>query len=204
MPRQPGADDDVSATALLYVRHLPRYYSLDIRVAHSPARPYPVNLHCSGRSHDNDAVNPPIAAGLQQERDIKNNSVTPSASRLCDKRVLLFAHHRMQNALQPRECLRVAEYGFPQCRAIYRSIPHSPREGSADRPHRSSAAGLHPVHGSIGIEYRYVGPAKRGGGRGLAHSNPAGQAEDDHQDSRSAATKRRSSSSTSGLIPNHA
>ena len=54
-----------------------------------------------------------------------------------------------------------------------------------------------------GVEHRYVGTAEGGSGSGLAHSNPAGQAENYHSEIRSSATKRRNSSSTSGFTPNH-
>jgi|SRR5690242_426723 hypothetical protein len=101
MPRQTGAYDDVGAAAFLRVRHLARYYSFNIRVAHLSARSYPMDLNRSWRRHDNDAINPPIAAGLQQQGDIQDHSAAPAAPRARDKRVFLLSHHGMQNRFQP-------------------------------------------------------------------------------------------------------
>jgi hypothetical protein len=63
---------------------------------------------------------------------------------------------------------------------------------------------LHSVDGCVGIEHWYPGAAKGSGSRRLAHSNATSQAKYDHCARRSAATKRRSSSSTSGFVPNQA
>ncbi len=81
---------------------------------------------------------------------------------------------------------RVSAWGLPQHRlaqryAVHRTILHSSRKRRFDRAHRASAARLHPVHRGIGIENRYAGPAKRRGRRGFAHTDTAGQPEDDHR-----------------------
>ena len=84
-----------------------------------------------------------------------------------------------------------APRGPPRRRAPCRETP--PRSRCTARPPRA----CNPVHRRIRVEYRDARPAERGGGRRLPHTDAAGQAEDDHRVSRSAATNWRSSSSTS-------
>ena len=60
------------------------------------------------------------------------------------------------------------------------------------------------MHRQVGVEHRDAGAAERGGGGGLAHADAAGEADSILIGSRSAATNRRSASSTAGSTPNQA
>ena len=74
-----------------------------------------------------------------------------------------------------------------------------------------AASGIERMHGGVRIEYRNTVLGKHAGGRGLAHGDRTGKADDFHgrrgpafiSRSMSSSSSRRSSTVTSGRTPNH-
>ena len=160
---------------------------------------------CARRRHDDDAIDALIAAGLQQQRDVEHHGTSAPPPGARDEGTLLLPHHRVQDAPP-------AGSAPPDCPAPPDATPPGPPRRRAPCPGNAAAIArtarppraCNPVHRGIRVEHRDARPAERRGGRRLPHADAAGQAEDDHRVSRSAATNWRSSSSTRGSTPNQA
>ena len=204
MAGQASADYDVRSASFLRIRYLTRDHRLDVGVAHSPAGANAVHLNLARRRYDDNAINPLLAAGFKQQRDVKHHSTSTPPPGARDEGTLLLPHHWVQDALQPGECVRVAQYRVTQCRPVHRAVAHRPGKRRLDRVHRPATTRLQIVHCGIRVEHRDACPAERRGRSRLPHPYAASQAKDDHRVSRSATTNWRSSSSTRGSTPNQA
>ena len=200
----PVLHDDIGPAPLLGVRHLARDHRRDVRGVHPPAPADALYLHRSWGGDDNHAIDPRVAAGLEQQGDVQHHGALAPAPGAGDEGPLLLLDHRMQDAFEPGERIRIAEHRLTQRHAVHGSVPHRAGKRRLDRPDGPPATRLQPVHRGIGIEHGNARPAERGRGGRLAHADPTGKAKDDHRIGRSAATKRRNASSTSGSTPNQA
>jgi hypothetical protein len=201
--RQPGLDHQIGPAPLFPIRHLAGDDRRDVGFTHVPAQRDAVDLERARGRDDDDGIDPHLAAGLEQQRDIQHHRSTGGPPRPLHEGAFIGFDHRMQDMFQPGERLAVAEHGLTQRDSIDSSALRGSRKRRLDRFHRSAASRLRPVHREIGVEHWDARPAEGSGSGGFSHTDAAGQADYSHPGRRSAATNRRSASSTVGSTPNH-
>ena len=142
--------------------------------------------------------------GFEQQRDVEHNGAVAMAPGPRNELALLPLDHRMQDAFQAGERIRLAQHRMTQRDTIDGAVAHRAWERCLDSPHGTTTARLHPMNSSVRVEHRNVGATEGCSSRGFPHAYAAGQAKDLHRDGRSAIMNWRSSSSTCGSIPNQA
>ena len=134
------------------------------------------------RRHDEHVIAAPLAAGLEQQRDVEHHErLAPRPAR------------RRRSAARPRApadagSLRAAATppASPKTRrpSAARSMPpaslRTPGNAASTAAHRAAARRQQPMDRGVGIEQRHAEPPQHRRGGALAHADRAGQAENDH------------------------
>ena len=135
-------------------------------------------LHLGRRRHHHHRIDPLVAAGLEQQRDIEHHdrrAVARASARNCR------SASRTSGCTIASSCFSAA--GSPSTRApsLTRStLPSAVVPGNAASISGDRLALIEPVHGRIGVVHRHALLREQARGGRLAHADRAGQAEDEH------------------------
>src|SRR6516225_3107433 len=113
-----GVHDEISAPALLVIRHLLAENGLELLPGHSGARQHTGLLNLRGRGCHHDRVYTPIASGLEQERDIEHSDLLAASLRLREKLLLGGLHQRVHDGFESFQCRGIIENQSGQGAAI--------------------------------------------------------------------------------------
>ena len=135
-------------------------------------------LHVRRRRHHHHRVDPRIAAGLEQERNVEHRDRLAARLRLRQKFPLRLVHQRMHDRLQPPERIRIAQHARAELHAVDLAARHRAGKRRLDQRHR--LAFVQTMHHRIGVMHRHARFGEEARGGGFAHSERAGQAEHEH------------------------
>ena len=200
---QAGLHHEAGAPAFLAVGNLVGENSGEGFRGHPRARKNPGALQERRRGDHHHGIAARGEPDLEQERDVEDDNAFAPRRGAAEERALHPAHERVNDRLQTAKLHPVPEHPLAQYCPVDGTVPHHAGEGFADGIHRGAAQGQQGVHRGIGIVDRQAELAKHARRGRLSHPDGAGEADDHHagQPSRSAATWRRSASSTTGSAP---
>ena len=147
----------------------------------------------------------PLAAGLEQQRDIEHHQPAALAPGPGEEAALGRAHQRMQDPLQALEGGRIGEDLAAQGDAVDGAVLSTPGKAAATAATAAPPRPEQAMDGLVGVMHgdAAAGAASRAAVR-FAHAHRSRQAEDDHRRSAPRARSRASAGVTSGSTPNQA
>ena len=111
---------------------------------------------------------------------MSRTAMRAAARRAGEEGALGLADHRVQNAFEPGHGGGVGQDDGAEAGAVHGAGYDGARKGGCDGAHGAAALGLQAVDGGVGVEHRDARPAERRCRGGLAHADPAREADDLH------------------------
>ena len=209
-PRHPapqGGDyDEIGPPAFLAIRHLGPQDFGKAALGHARPAHHPLLLQTQRRRDDEDKIAAYDTAAFEQQRDVEHDERLAARPGARDEPPLSPLHHRMQDALKLPQGGGISEHKPAQPTTIdpARRIAY-PRKRRLDPVNRRAARTDQAVNLRIGIKEGYPEAPQRRRGGALAHSDRAGEPEDDHRAATSVLrTAARNSRVTRTGVPNQA
>lgn len=115
-----------------------------------------------------------IAAALEEQRHVEDGEPPTSPPGTGQKTALIGINQRMDDALQPIESRRVAEYPRRQRLTIDGTAPDDSGKSRSDGRDGCTAVGEQGMDHPVGFPHRYAQAAEHPGGGRLAHGDGAG------------------------------
>jgi hypothetical protein len=100
-------DEKMRATALLRIGHLLAEYCAEFFLRHARAGKDPLSLHSFGCGHERHRIDVSLAAGLEEQWDVEDDSRRVSIGG--KEFIALFAHERMDEALENAQARFILE-----------------------------------------------------------------------------------------------
>ena len=149
-----------------------------------------------GRRDDNDFVEFPFAAGLEQQGDVEQDC----------RRIGMFGNegisrgsdHGMHNGFQGRQLARVGQHAGGKRIAVQNAADYGPRKTGFNRVKERAVRALQRAHFAVGVEQQDAAPAEHAGHGRLAHADRSGERDTDHEAS-SPRSRKAPSSGSSGI-----
>jgi len=138
---------------------------------------HPGTLDSLRGADDEDRVAARLATRLQQQRHVEHGKAHPPLPAPVQEAGLFLADERMDDRLQPRHRLRLAQHGSREADPVDRAIADG--VGESRRDQGNGPAAIERMDRGIGIMDRNAARLKQSGGGRLAHADRAGQAEDE-------------------------
>ena len=145
-----------------------------------------------------------MAPRFKQERNIQEH-MGRARCHLCVQKIdLCCACQRMHHFFQCGQLCTIFQNNSAQRGAVHGTVAHGFGKQLANRPNRSAANLIKPMHGGIGVIARYALFFKQCGGLGFPHADRARQTDQIHHASpRSRCRRSRNTLSKAGCRPNH-
>lgn len=180
-PREPGRHHEIGPSPLFPIRQLPRDYGGNFIRLHLSPLPQPGRLHRARRGNDDDEVHPPLAAGLEEQRNVEHDERAPRAPCTLHEAPLRFLDEGVQDRFEFFEARGVLGDERTERRPIDGARRDGARKRPADRTDRASASPLERVHGTIRVENRDARAAEHPGDRRFAHGDATRQPDHAHR-----------------------
>ena len=175
-----GVDDEIAPPALFGVGHLQPPDMCEFLSCHAGSRENACALDVEGCGDGDDGIDPAGAAAFEEQRDVENDERRAALAVTAQERRLPLAHHRVHDAFEALQGLRIAEDRLAERSAIEAGGAGDAGKFRLDRGECAAAGSLQPVHLRIGIEDGDALALEHLGNGGFSHADGAGEADDLH------------------------
>lgn len=170
-PRETGRHHEIGPPPLFPVWQLPRDYGGNFVRLHLSPLPQPGRLHRARRGNDDDEVHPPLAAGLEEQRDVEHDERPSLAPRALNEAPLRFLDEGVQDRFEFFEARGVLGDERTKRRPIDGARRDGPGKRPSDRADRAPAPPFERVHGAIRVEDRSARAAEHPRDRRFPHGD---------------------------------
>ena len=195
---KPGVDDEIAHAALFGVGHLQAPDVRKLLLRHAGPREDARALDMEGCGDGDDGIDPARAAAFEEQRDIENDKRRAALAMTAEEGGLPLAHHRVHDAFEALQCLRIAEHGLAERGTVEAGGAGHAGKFRLDRGECATAGGLQPVNLRIGIEDGNALGLEHLRDGGFSHADGTGQTDDLH---RVSALRSAASSARGGSVP---